>query len=321
MQQAYRTAAFLFFGSQNFSRPAFLKHAQSFPPSDSDFDLKGKNVVVTGANAGIGKSAATLLASKGATLYCVCRNKERGEAAVSEIKTKTGNENVYLEVVDMSSLSQIREFAKKYSESGKSLNVLVNNAGVMVQERKESPDGLEMNFAVNVAGIFTLTELLIPVMKRSGENAKAICVATGGILTEPLYHDVQMEKTKSFDGTTAYARNKRLQSAITEKWAEKYGTEQLGFYTMHPGWVDTVTLENAMPGFYKTFKNRLRLPDEGADTIFWLAGQPNKNLSNGGFYFDRAEAKKHLPGAGTTYTRADMDELYAKVKNLCGLPV
>eukprot|EP00271_Cylindrocystis_brebissonii_P019627 TRINITY_DN6049_c0_g1_i1.p1 TRINITY_DN6049_c0_g1~~TRINITY_DN6049_c0_g1_i1.p1 ORF type:complete len:322 (+),score=65.21 TRINITY_DN6049_c0_g1_i1:126-1091(+) len=320
MQAAYRTAAFILYGSSNFTRPAFLKSAQSFDPKDTEGDLSASNVIITGANAGIGRSAATALASKGATVYAICRNEQRGQAAVDEIRAETGNPNVHLEVVDMSSLEQVRAYARKFEESGKPLHVLVNNAGVMEHERQITKDGLEMNFAVNVAGVVSLTELLLPALERAAPNGKVISVATGGILTEPLDRDFQMEKVKKLDGTMAYARNKRIQLAVTERWAEIYGKQKgVGFYAMHPGWVDTVLLQRAMPGFHKTFKGGLRSPEEGADTITWLAMQPNARLTNGAFYFDRKESKKHLPGAGTTYTEDAAREVYAAVRKLSGL--
>ncbi|CAI7764810.1 unnamed protein product [Closterium sp. NIES-54] len=126
-----------------------------------------------------------------------------------------------------------------------------------------------------------------------------------------------MENTK-FDGTDAYARNKRVQVALTEKWAELYGVQPggVGFYSMHPGWVDTAVLQTSMPGFYNTFKASLRRPEEGADTIVWLASQPESKLVNGGFYFDRQVASKHLPFAGTEYKKEVVDEIYSKLKEL-----
>lgn len=113
----------------------------------------------------------------------------------------------------------------------------------------------EMNFAVNVLGTFVLTESLLPALRKAGPEAKVITVATGGVLTQPLSSDLQMEK--KFDGTQAYARNKRVQLAVTEKWEELYGKD-IGFYSMHPGWVDTTTLKNSMPGFYNTSVSLLK---------------------------------------------------------------
>eukprot|EP00850_Spirogloea_muscicola_P001315 SM000005S17112 [mRNA] locus=s5:232900:235923:+ [translate_table: standard] len=309
--QAYRTALFLAYGPLNFSQQAYLKHAEKFREADVDHNLAGRHVIVTGGNAGIGKA--------GATVYLVCRSKERGEVAVADIVAKTGNKDVHLELCDLSSLQQVKDFACKYDTSGKPLHVLVNNAGIMESEKKQSAEGLELNFATNVMGVFAMTECLLPALQRAAPDAKVISVATGGILTEQLDLDLQMEQVKKFDGTQAYARNKRVQVAVTEKWGELYKDTGVGFYSMHPGWVDTATLSQSMPGFYKTFKSRLRTPDQGADTVMWLAMQPNSALTQGGFYFDRAESFKHFSGAGTKYSKGDVDRLYLMLRSFAGL--
>lgn len=318
--QWYRTSAFVAYGSLNFTRPAFLKHAKQFNEHEVEADMKGVNVVVTGANAGIGKAAAEALAARGASVHLVCRNKEKGEAAVHEIQQRTGNADVQLEVCDMASLQQIRDYAKKFEESGKPLHVLVNNAGIMQQTPGQSPDGFEMNFAVNVLGVFAMTELLMPALERAAPDAKVICVATGGVLTEPLSVDLQGELMGKKDGTVMYARNKRVQLAITEKWAEVYKGRGVTFLSMHPGWVDTATLSNSMPGFYSTFKSRLRTPAEGADTIAWLAMRPAAELKQGGFYFDREAVNKHLFAGGTGHNPYQVDEIHATLRRMAGLP-
>eukprot|EP00897_Mesotaenium_endlicherianum_P009518 jgi/Mesen1/8595/ME000005S08561 len=295
--QMYRTAAFVAYGSLNFSRQAYLKHAKAFKEEDLKQDLTGINCVVTGANAGIGKAAVEMLAARGATVHMLCRNKERGEAALADVRAKTKSEHVQLEV---------------------------NNAGVMEHSIQKSPDGFEMNFAVNVLGVFALTELLMPALKRGAPNAKVICVATGGVLTEPLSTDLEGERLSKHDGTAMYARNKRVQLAITEKWGELHdssagGGHGVSFCSMHPGWVDTAILANSMPGFYKTFKKSLRTPEEGADSIAWLACIPNSRIKSGGFYFDRQEVSKHLPLAGTQHKAADVNEIYTKLRRMAGL--
>ncbi|CAI5462242.1 unnamed protein product [Closterium sp. Yama58-4] len=355
--QVLRNALFLAYGNANFTRSAFLKHAKSFEDADNQAatagvtsdarrpdearnaeaevrhggaaaaepvpadargrrDMQGRVCVVTGGNQGIGRAAATAMAQRGATVHIVCRNEARGAAAATEIAAQTGNDQVFLQLCDLSSLAQVRSLADRLAGLDTPIHVLVNNAGIMEHEKKMSPDGFELNFAVNVLGTFVLTEALLPLLQRAAPEAKVITVATGGILTQPLSTDLQMEETK-FDGTDAYARNKRVQVALTEKWAELYGVQPgIEFYSMHPGWVDTAVLQTSMPGFYNTFKSSLRRPEEGADTIVWLASQPNSKLVNGAFYFDRQVASKHLPFAGTEYKRETVDEIYTKLKEL-----
>ncbi|RWW81581.1 hypothetical protein BHE74_00010012 [Ensete ventricosum] len=114
-----------------------------------------------------------------------------------------------------------------------------------------------------------------------------------------------MFSESNFDGTLQYARNKRVQVALTEKWTETCSGKGIGFYSMHPGWADT-------PG-------KLRTNNEGADTVIWLALQPKEKLKSGAFYFDRAEAPKHLLFAGTARSHAAIDAIVDSLRSLCKL--
>ncbi|CAK9199200.1 unnamed protein product [Sphagnum troendelagicum] len=319
VMKAYRGITFFTYGYLNFTRSAFLKHAKGFQEKEMEVDMTGRRCVVTGSNQGIGFASAEALAARGATVYLLCRNKERGEKAVENIRTKTGNPNVSLEVCDMSSLQQVKEFATRYTSSEQPLHVLVNNAGAAENDRILSVDGLEKNFAVNVAGVYAITELLMPALERASPDGRVITVSSGGMYAAPLTEDLQYEHEKKFDGMLAYAKNKRVQVALAEHWTEVYGPKGVGFYTMHPGWVDTEIIKRNMPSFYSTVQTSLRSSDQGADTIVWLALQPNSSLQNGAFYFDRAVAPKHLQGFRTEYTNEKVSALVSKIGSLCGL--
>jgi hypothetical protein len=119
----------------------FREHAKKFREEDMQIRLDGKNCLVTGANSGIGFATAEGLASRGATVYMLCRNKERGETALSQIRSKTGNMNVHLEICDLSSISEVKSFATKFSSTDKPLHVLVNNAGLLEHKRVTTPEG------------------------------------------------------------------------------------------------------------------------------------------------------------------------------------
>lgn len=318
--QAYRTAAFSAFGFLHFTKGAFLEHMKHFNEADTLVDMTGKNCIVTGSNSGIGFETAKSLASRGATVYMVCRNKERGEEAVSKIKSETGNESVHLKICDLSSLHQIKHCTTEFTSSNLPLHVLVNNAGLMEHERIVTADGLELNFAVNVAGVYSMTELLLPSLEKAAPEARVITVSSGGMYAAPLTSDLQFSEGK-FDGTIQYARNKRVQVALTEKWAEDYKTRGISFYSMHPGWADTPAVAKSMPRFKSSLENKLRTPQQGADTVVWLAMQPNQNLKSGDFYFDRAEARKHLPLCGTTYIPQQINSIVDFIKSICKLSV
>ncbi|KAG8075404.1 hypothetical protein GUJ93_ZPchr0006g45422 [Zizania palustris] len=295
----------------------FSEHAKKFREEDMQIRLDGKNCLVTGANSGIGFATAEGLASRGATVYMLCRNKERGEAALSQIKSKTGNSNVHLEICDLSSLNEVKSFAAKFTSTDRPLHVLVNNAGILEHKRVTTSEGLEFNFAVNVAATYTLTELVMPLLEKAAPDARVITVSSGGMYTEPLNKDLQFSES-NFDGTQQYARNKRVQVALTEWWAEKNSNMGVGFYSMHPGWADTPGVSRSLPGLSERLSENLRSNDEGADTVIWLALQPKEKLTPGAFYFDRAEASKHLKFAGTAASHGQIDSIAHILGSICG---
>ncbi|KAH7568112.1 hypothetical protein JRO89_XS07G0239500 [Xanthoceras sorbifolium] len=298
--------------------------------------IEGKNCIVTGANSGIGYTTAEGLASRGATVYMVCRSKERGEAALSAIRSKTGNQNVHLEVCDLSSVNEIKSLASRISSKDLPVHVLVNNAGLLENKRVTTSEGyillldlllnmktkfnrFELNFAVNVLGTYAVTELMLPLLEKAAPEARVITVSSGGMYTVPLTTDLQFSNGK-FDGVEQYARNKRVQVALTEKWAETYKNKGIGFYSMHPGWAETPGVAKSLPSFNERFAGKLRTSEEGADTIIWLALQPKEKLVSGAFYFDRAEAPKHLKFSATAGSHWMIDSIVNTLRSMYTLP-
>lgn len=316
--KTWRQTAFGVYGYMNFTKPAFLEHSKNFKPEETEVQIPGKNCIVTGANSGIGYAAAEGLAQRGATVYLVCRNKERGEAALSQIQTKTGNQNVYLEICDLSSVMDIKSLASRFSEKNVPVHVLVNNAGLLEQNRVTTAEGFELNFAVNVLGTYAMTELMVPLLEKASPDARVITVSSGGMYSTPLTNDLQYSES-SYNGTLQYARNKRVQVALTENWGETYKNKGIGFYSMHPGWADTPGVAKSLPGFSKSLAGKLRTSEEGADTVIWLALQPKEKLVSGAFYFDRAEAPKHLSYNATSGSHTLINSVIDSLRSLASL--
>ncbi|CAL0303032.1 unnamed protein product [Lupinus luteus] len=315
--KTWRSTAFGLYGYLNFTKSAFLEHSKNFKAEEMETQIPGKNCIVTGANSGIGYSTAEGLAQRGATVYLVCRNKDRGEAALSQIQTRTGNQNVYLEICDLSSVAEVKSFASRFSEKNVPVHVLVNNAGVLEQNRITTSEGFEMNFAVNVLGTYAMTELMVPLLEKASPDARVITVSSGGMYSTPLTKDLQY--SENFDGAEQYARNKRIQVALTETWADKYKNKGIGFYSMHPGWADTPGVAKSLPSFSKSLSGKLRTSEEGADTVIWLALQPKEKLVSGAFYFDRAEAHKHLASAVTRGSHALINSVVDNLNSMASL--
>lgn len=322
---------------------SYSEHSKKFNEEDMKLQLDGKNCVVTGANSGIGYAAAEALAFRfvftsefkdtfilnllifllkfsGGNVYMVCRNKERGEIAVSKVQSVTGNKNVYLELCDLSSISHIKSWASRFISRKQPVHVLVNNAGLLEKKRITTSEGLELNFAVNVAGTFSLTELMVPLLEKAAPDARVITVSSDGMYTAPLTEDLQFSE-RIFDGDVQYARTKRVQVALTERWAKLYGGKGIEFYSMHPGWAMTPGVVKGLPELCKSMSWMLRTSDEGADTIVWLALQPKEKLVSGAFYFDRAKAPKHLHFAGNSSgSHIVIDSIADSLYSLCQLP-
>ena len=312
-----RLPVFLVYGMRKFTKGGYEKASKNFNPEDLTVDLKGKHIMVTGGNQGIGFSAAMKLAALGATVHLVCRNAEKGKEAVERIKAETRNPNIHLHLCDVSSLQDIRRLAKDYQKSDLPLHVLINNAGVLVNP-VQSADGYEINFATNTLGSYAVTRALESVLKSSAPS-RVIFVSSGGSLTESLVtDDLEGDRLKKDDnfGQIQYARDKRRQVVIAEQLAKEFASSQVLVCSMHPGWCDTFGVVSSMPSFHERFKDSLRAPDEGADTIVWLSVKNADHLEAGGFYLDRATQSKHLPLAGTGYTREDAETLMKKLETL-----
>ncbi|XP_064615024.1 dehydrogenase/reductase SDR family member 12-like [Liolophura sinensis] len=311
----YRQAVWFVKGMKEYTKNGYTSASKHFNASDLDVQLNGRNFMITGANSGLGKCAAVAIAKKGGTVHMVCRSLERGEEARQEIIETTGNQDVVLHQLDMSKPREVYKFAKAFEESGKPLNVLINNAGCMVNTRELTEDELEKNFATNTLGTHILTTTLIPVLMKA-DKPRVILVSSGGMLVQKLnVADLQFAKMTPFDGTMAYAQNKRQQVIMAEKYASEYPA--VHFSSMHPGWADTPAVRSAMPDFYEKMKTRLRSAEEGADTLIWLAiSEAALKQSSGLFFQDRVPVAKHLPLAWTKATKEEEDQLIKSLEEL-----
>ena len=294
----------------SFDRIGFLRHAASFDPEDLAVSLAGKRVVVTGANSGIGYAAALALADLGASVTLVCRNQERGETAAESIRQITGNRHVSLCQGDLSDLEDVERVSGILAKDR--VDVLIHNAGILPDERGESKDGLELTFATHIAGPHLMTSLLRDALEEAVEG-RVIWVSSGGMLTTRLEVDDPQWSGRAYDGVRAYAETKRAQVILAELWAHEFRDTKVRVNSMHPGWADTPAVASSLPRFHKVTEAILRSPNEGADTVVWLAASEPGGRESGLFYFDRMAVRTHwLP---MTRER-DVDR--ARLWNLCG---
>ena len=300
----------------SFDRTGFRRHARSFLKGDLDVDLTGRVCAVTGANSGIGFETARSFAERGATVWMLCRNPERGEQARQQIADLSGNSNVHLGIVDVSELESVKDFLERHLFS--QLDVLVHNAGVLLRRSDENSAGVELTLATNLVGPMALTAGLLSAL-RSGSNARIIWVSSGGMYSQKLsVADLETPPGK-FDGVKAYARTKRAMVVLSEQLSSKLKDSGIAVHCMHPGWADTPGVKNSIPGFWRVTKAILRSPAEGADTVIWLGVSDPAQVESGKFWFDRKPRSTHLLW-GTREKETEREKLWNAMQSWANLP-
>ncbi len=255
--------------------------------------LIGRTVLVTGATSGIGLAAAERFAHLGASVRFLARDQDRAERARDRIARAGGsNRDVSYEVADMTDRESLRRFATRFVDANPRIDVLVHNAGALSRDFHQAPDGTECTLAAQVFGPFLLTGLLLPLLQDSGPG-RVITVSSGGMYTQRFdLAEIEMGRD-NYDGTIAYARAKRAQVVLNAQWADRVPANKIVFHAMHPGWVDTPGVETSLPTFHRLMRPLLRTPDEGADTVVWLASAPQALASTGTFWHDRRRRREH----------------------------
>ncbi len=277
----------------SFSRIGYAARRRLYAWRDLDeLSMDGKVALVTGASAGLGSAAARQMARMGARLRLLIRNPERGERARERIVAEVPGADVRLYAADLSSLGSVREAVAEIGAGEERLDVLINNAGALMRERRESVDDYEMTFATMVLGPFVLTRGLLPLLQASAP-ARVIWVSSGGMYTQRLrVADLQMGEGE-YKGSVAYARAKRAQVVLSRAWADRLQGTGVVMHAMHPGWADTGGVKASLPTFHKVMGPILRSAEQGADTIAWLAAAEEPGRTTGLFWHDRRPRSIH----------------------------
>jgi NAD(P)-dependent dehydrogenase (short-subunit alcohol dehydrogenase family) len=240
--------------------------------------MSGKTCIVTGANSGIGKETALGLARMGAGVVLVCRNAEKGRAALAEIERESGSSKLDLLIADMSSLAAVRALAAQILEKYPRVDVLINNAGAAARERTLSADGIETTVAANHLGAFLLTLLLLDQLKASAPS-RIINVSSEAQRRVRLdMNDLQFEHRK-FSGLAAYGQSKLLMNAVTFELARRLEGTGVTANCLHPGVVATNIWGSDPPLVFKLIvaivKPFMLNSKEGAEVSLYLATSPD----------------------------------------------
>ena len=258
----------------------------------SCYDLSDRVALVTGATSGIGFAAAEALARMGAHVIVLGRDAGRTEAAARDLRTRFGSDSVTTVVASMDDPLAVRAAASEIGGRHARLDIMVHNAGALAADYRRSPMGIEQTAAAQIVGPFLLTGLLLDRLG-GGAPGRVITVASGGAYLAPLTVSGLDPAPPSFDGAQQYARAKRAQITLTELWGERLQGRPVVFHAMHPGWVDTPGLAASLPRFRGLVGPLLRTPEQGADTIGWLAADDRAAESSGEFWLDRAPRTRH----------------------------
>jgi len=248
--------------------------------------MKGKFCMITGANSGIGKATAIGLAKLNATVIMVCRNKDNGEKAREEIINQTGNENVDLLFCDLSSLEQIRNLVDEFKRKYQNLDVLINNAGIMLKKRTLSFDGFEMNFAVHLLAPFLLTNLLLDIIKSSAPS-RIINVASAAHKRAKIDFDDLESKNKKYSLFRVYGISKLAEILFTYELSRRLDGTGVTVNALHPGVVNT-NLGRDQSKFSQGFARAFfKSPEKGAETSIYLASSPEVEGISGKYFVNK----------------------------------
>jgi len=248
-------------------------------------DMSGKVCLVTGANSGIGLVTARELVRLGADVILSCRDERKGDAARAGIRQATGRDVAAILYADFASLDDVRRLAAEVQGIGRPLHVLVNNAGLMLTERRTTREGFEYTFGVNHLAPFLLTELLREHLRKSGE-ARIVNVASRAHKRAQLdFDDLQSER--SFDGWTVYCRSKLCNVLFNLELARRLEGTGVTANSLHPGVVAT-GFGRESTGLWKTIlaigRPFMTSPEGGARTSIFLASDPSPRGVSGKYF-------------------------------------
>jgi NAD(P)-dependent dehydrogenase (short-subunit alcohol dehydrogenase family) len=270
-------------------------------------NLAEATILVTGATDGLGKRVARELAAKGTTVLLHGRSPERVEATLEEIQSQTSSQKVGSYLADLSSLAAVRDLADRILSEYDRLDVLVNNAGIIVQERKESEDGYELTFAVNYLSHFLLTSLLLPLLKGSAP-ARVVNVASAG--QSPIDFDDPMLE-RGYDAMRAYSMSKLAQIMFTFELAERLSDTGVSVNALHPAsLMDTKMVQ-------ETFGYTMSTVEEGTEAVVRLAVSQEVEGVTGRYFDGTREARAD----GQAYDKEARQTLWELSEELCGRPL
>jgi NAD(P)-dependent dehydrogenase (short-subunit alcohol dehydrogenase family) len=253
--------------------------------------MQGKTVVITGGNAGIGKEAAVWLAKLGARVIITSRNEQRGQAAWKEIVDRSGSTTVEVMDLDLASFRSIRSFASVLQDRVDRLDVLVNNAGLILRRRTETEDGFEATFGINHLGPFLLTNLLLDRLKASAP-ARVVVVASDAHESAKQGLDFEdLQSKRGYRCIKVYGKSKLANIYFARELAHQLNGTGVTSNSLHPGFVRSEFGRGGDLGALYGFGIKYLAapfaisPEKGARTTIYLASSPEVEGVTGKYFY------------------------------------
>ena len=269
--------------------------------------------VVTGATSGIGKEIARGLLRQGATVIIGARSVDKGEAVRREFTKEPGGGKVEIQPLDVASMKSVHEFAAAVAEGHPGLQLLINNAGAMFNERRQTAEGHEQTLATNVLGPYLLTHLLLPQL-RAGRPARIVNMVSS-LAGNYDPKDLEWEQRK-YDAFKVYAQSKQVVRMMTWKMAQRLQGSGVVSNAVSPGFVKTDFLQNTS-GLFANMLHLLNFfavtPEKGAATPLWVA-RATELASITGKYFE-----SHKEKDGKFYEQGALNELEKLLDRITGV--
>jgi NAD(P)-dependent dehydrogenase (short-subunit alcohol dehydrogenase family) len=257
--------------------------------------MTGRTVLITGGNTGIGKETAVALAAAGATVVFTARDATRGADALTEIRDRSGSTAVDVMALDLASFASVRDFATRWAGDHDHLDVLVNNAGLLLSTRRETDDGYEMTFQVNHLGPFLLTQLLREQLV-AGDAARVVNVASDAHKSARHGLDFDdLQSTRRYRGFRVYGKTKLANILFTRELARRWDGTGITANVVHPGFVASSFGRDGDTGrlgalFFPLTKAIALSPEQGAQTQVYVASAPELADITGGYWVKSAPA-------------------------------
>ena len=250
-----------------------------------------KTTIITGATSGIGKETALALAKAGHAVYMLVRDTAKGETIREEIMTESNSREVYVVVCDLSDMRSVKAAAEVLKEKLFAINVLINNAGGIFNERELSADGLEMTFASNHLGHFLLTQCLMPLLERG--QARVINVSSEAHkMGKPWFSNLLWEQ--GYSPMKVYSMAKLFNIYFAKSLAERYKSKGITAFALHPGVVNT-GFGVGLGGFGKFLltlaRPFMKTAEQGAQTSIYLATAPKLDAKTGQYFKNQKVTK------------------------------